>query len=284
MLRPRPEIILIGNGQGTADICREFNLCCNPLVECNEYGTPMVRSVFQIGQSRALHPVCAYVNADIILLNDFIDAIVRVRSVLGEKDFLLFGGRWNVKNIEPVFSDVDWQSKAGAYVREFGWFDGKIAMDYFAFPSHMDWAIPDFFLGRGSWDSWFPYRARKTGVPVIDVSACVTAIHQDHDYLHFTTIQTLSIKNPEIRHNISILGFGRRYTIGDRTHKLIFNGLVNDTSSTRFLIERMKEAESWFARCMQSAYPYSYPLYVILRAAKRSAMATFGWFRNLVYR
>lgn len=76
-LQPKPEIILLGDEAGTADAASRFGVRHIAGVECNEYGTPLVSSLFSLAQAAASHQLMCYVNADIILLNDFSTAISR---------------------------------------------------------------------------------------------------------------------------------------------------------------------------------------------------------------
>src|SRR5438552_6747447 len=46
LLRPKPEIILFGDDEGTVLIARELGCRHIPHVERNRYGTPLVHSIF----------------------------------------------------------------------------------------------------------------------------------------------------------------------------------------------------------------------------------------------
>src|SRR5436190_23067843 len=70
-LKPRPEVMLIGNEAGVAEFAREHSLRHVPEMERNAYGTPLVSSIFAQAERHAEGDRLAYVNADIILLNDF---------------------------------------------------------------------------------------------------------------------------------------------------------------------------------------------------------------------
>src|SRR5262249_52353879 len=96
-LRPRPEIFLFGNEQGTAEIAGELGLRHIPDVARNEYGTPLVDDLFRRAEEQAGTPVLGYVNSDIILTSDFCTAIERIRAKYGH--FLMVGRRW----------DLDWE-------------------------------------------------------------------------------------------------------------------------------------------------------------------------------
>ena len=50
--------------------------------------------------------------------------------------------------------------------------------------------IPKFALGRWYWDNWLVYRARRLGGALIDATACVMAIHQNHDYRHIFDLES----------------------------------------------------------------------------------------------
>ena len=63
-------------------------------------------------------------------------------------------------------------------------------IDYFVYPRGMFGEIPQFALGRWYWDNWLVYRARRLGGALIDASACVMAIHQNHDYRHIVDLES----------------------------------------------------------------------------------------------
>ena len=42
--------------------------------------------------------------------------------------------------------------------------------------------IPEFVVGRPGWDNWLLWYPLSIGVPVVDVSRVVRAVHQNHDY------------------------------------------------------------------------------------------------------
>ena len=182
LLQPRPEIILLGDDAGVAEICQEFGLTHVPDVEKNEYGTPLVSSIFWIGQDAADFPVVCYVNADIILMSDFLKAVGHLADFPSR--FLVVGQRWDV-DLGGVwdFASSDWESALRNLVMQKGELHGVCGIDYFLFPRGMYSDIPPFAIGRFGWDNWLVYQARAMGAPVVDATAAVMAIHQNHDYL-----------------------------------------------------------------------------------------------------
>src|SRR5207253_9221526 len=74
-LEPRPEIILLGNDEGIKEIAEEFNLKHIPEVKCNEFNTPLISSIFETAEAHTDNEIMAFINTDVILLDDFIQAM-----------------------------------------------------------------------------------------------------------------------------------------------------------------------------------------------------------------
>ena len=77
-LHPDIDILMFGNEQGTAEIAAEFGLRHFPDVDVNEYGTPRMTGYFQQAEEAARHSRMCYVNADIILFPDLLEAVAKV--------------------------------------------------------------------------------------------------------------------------------------------------------------------------------------------------------------
>lgn len=203
LLHPRPEVILLGREEGTAEVASRFGTRHIAEVEYNEYGTPLVSSIFSIAQNIAKYELMCYVNADIILLSDFLPAIRQVQR----RSFLLIGQRWDVDCQEPVhFDELDWEAHLRARVTEEGKLHPPSGIDYFVFPHGLYSDIPPFAIGRGGWDNWLVYQARLLKVPVINATKAITAIHQNHDYLHHAAGSAGVWEGPERKRNIELMG------------------------------------------------------------------------------
>ena len=151
----------------------------------NEWGTPLISSLFAHAEDAAVNDTVAYVNSDIILGRDFAKAIQALEIKFNF--FLMVGRRFNWNNPRPL-TMRDFHEGYGSLVTEVMG-DGKLfnaATDYFAFPKYTfeyrDW--PDFAIGRYFWDPWIMWRALQMGVPVVDVTEAVFAIHQNHPPNH----------------------------------------------------------------------------------------------------
>ena len=182
-LKPRPEIILFGSDPGTAEMARELNLRHVPLVAVSHHGTPLVKDLFQQAEALAPTGILAYVNADIILGQDFLDAVAAVQGEL--KRFLMVGQRWDLDVSEPLnFSDPDWSAGLRRRVEQEGSLHAVSALDYFVFTKGLWPEIPALALGRTAWDNWLVAQPLAEDVPVVDATAVILAVHQNHDYQH----------------------------------------------------------------------------------------------------
>src|SRR5712664_779088 len=79
-LRPKPEILLFGDEEGTVEIAQEFGLRHIPEVKRNQCGTPLLNDLFAKAHALASYNILCYVNADIMLLGDFMEAVQQVAS------------------------------------------------------------------------------------------------------------------------------------------------------------------------------------------------------------
>lgn len=206
-LYPRPEVILLGNDDGTAEVAQEFGLIHIPEVGCNEFGTPLVSSLFQIAQSMGQGPLFLYVNADIILMNDLVQALQQIPY----NRFLLTGQRCNLDITAPLAFNTEWESHLRDQIQQSGRLEGPHAMDYFAFTRDTYTEIPPFAIGRPCWDNWMLYKALSLNIPLIDATQAVTVVHQNHDYSHHSQGKTGVFEGPEAQRSLALIG-GRHYT------------------------------------------------------------------------
>ena len=181
-IAPEIEIILIGDEFGIAEVANEFGLLHIPTVDRNEHGTPLVNSAFAAARAASNSPVLVYCNCDVILLKDFSAAIDQLmKSEL--KQFLAFGRRTDLQ----VESEIDFESaetefRLGARVAKEGRSSSIVCKEYFVFTRDLCASVPGFAVGRGNWDNWIVANARALGVPTVNLSEVVSAIHQQHGY------------------------------------------------------------------------------------------------------
>lgn len=223
-LRPACEIILFGDDEGAADIAREFKLQHIPNVVRNEYGTPLLNTMFVTAQQISSYPFLCYINADIILMSDFIAAVRRIPF----RRFLMVSQRWDVElNQSLDFSHLDWEIRLREYIRSRGSLHPPTGMDYFVFPRGFWGDIPPFAIGRTVWDNWLIYAARRRGDSVIDVTQTVIAVHQNHDWSHIPGGEQWAWEGPEAKKNLILAGGSKKaFTILDANWILTTQGLI----------------------------------------------------------
>jgi hypothetical protein len=207
LLEPKPEIILLGDDEGTAEVASELGVKHVPEVERNEYGTPLLNSLFEIAQRVGTGSLFAYVNADIILLNDFMETIGQIPF----KRFMLTGQRWNLSVNEPIALNPIWAEQIRHHTLTLGKLEGPQAMDYFVFTPNTYTNIPRFAIGRLCWDNWMLYKALNLNIPLIDATEAIMAVHQNHDYNHHPEGKKGVFLGEEAKHNLQMLG-GTHYT------------------------------------------------------------------------
>ena len=215
LLSPRPEIILIGDDEGTAQTANEFDVR-HVSVARNEHGTPLLDELFEKAQSLATNDLICYANADILLMNDFMQAVEQVASQ--RAGFLMVGQRTDLDMKSPLDFGSGWEQRLLVRVREEGRLHPPAGSDYFVFPRGLLGRVPRFAVGRPGWDNWMICHARSRRIIVIDATPVVRAIHQNHDY------SKTGEREAEARRNLELVGRSI-FTIEDATHLLTPKGL-----------------------------------------------------------
>jgi len=205
--------------------CRWIQHCAT--VSRNEFGTPLLDSVFQQAAEAATTPLLAYVNCDIILFRDFVDAAARVQESFSGEDFLAIGRRTNL-SVDQRFDFLDRETADNVQdlARAQGTPETVVCKDYFLFSKMMYQNIPGFAVGRGNWDNWMVHDAKCRSIPVVSLTPSVLAIHQENESSHHGQQRYRNyVSGPEARQNQQLSG-GRHLIRGSTsTHRLKRNEL-----------------------------------------------------------
>lgn len=237
-LLPDVEVILLGEESGLAQAARELGVKHLPNVERNESGTPLISSMFQLARENSHSELLCIVNADVILMPDFVEAARQVKSqrlalsrVEGSQ-FVLLSQRWDLNVTQPIDFTTNWQEKLRNTVHATGSLHRPAGSDFFLFPKSCYTDIPDFAIGRAGWDNWMICKARQEKWPVIDCTPSLMIVHQNHDYSHLPGGQSHH-EHPDTNENIRLAGgqANIRYTILDSTHQLVDSKLVHPKMS-----------------------------------------------------
>ena len=175
---PNAQILLIDDEEHTtAAVAKELGVTCIQSVQQNQYGTPLLDSVFSEVRKYATHDLLAQINIDILLLPDFLETLQHMPV----DRFYLVGQRWDVAiNKELDFSTPEWPEQLKNLIHSTGNYHPAAGSDYWIFPKKVQFNVPPFIVGRPGADNWLIYNFKSRGVPIIDASNSITIIHQDH--------------------------------------------------------------------------------------------------------
>lgn len=200
---PACQVILFGDDEGTAEVAAEFGIQHVAHVACNEFGTPLVNAMFETAQLMAVNPLMCFANADIIFMDDFLPALRRIPW----RRYLMVGLKIRLRLNEPIdFASPGWRTNLRALLSSRGVADPYSGLDYFVFPRGSYTRVLPLAIGRPGWDNWMVYCARSSGIPVIDATRAVTAIHQEHGYEHHPQGRDGVYEGTESERNIELAG------------------------------------------------------------------------------
>jgi hypothetical protein len=213
------KVVLFGNDPGVAEASRELGVKHVPELSRTKRGTPRLDGAFAAAERIAQTPLLCYVNADIVLLDDFAAAARRLRSA--GVPILGVGESWDVAIEDPIDFAGAWQDRVRELART-GRRRGAGALDYFLFTRRLYENLPPFAVGRVGFDNWLVWRAGTTGARVVDLTPSVRAVHQRHDYAHVAGGRDATrLTSEEGRRNIDLAGGeAHLHTRYDATHIL----------------------------------------------------------------
>ena len=217
------EILVLGEEDGLAENAARLGVKHISSIKKNASGTPLISSLFQTAREHNESPLLAYVNADILLLPDFLTQAKRVLEL--SSSFLLVGQRWDLDVREELDFTGNWPEKIQQDCASRGRLHKPMGSDYFIYPRECFTNIPDFAIGRAGWDNWMIYEARQRGWKTIDATDCIQIIHQDHDYSHLPEGKP-HYDLPETDANVRLAGGNRAiFRLPDANYILTSSGI-----------------------------------------------------------
>ncbi len=238
-LLPDVEVILLGEETGLAEAAHELNVKHIPNVARNKSGTPLISSMFQLARQNSNSSLLCIINADILLMSDFVEAAKQVVKL--KDNFVLLSQRWDLDITQPIEFTDGWETRLRSTVHRQGGLHRPAGSDFFLFPLSTFHEIPPFTIGRAGWDNWMIYKARKERWAVIDCTPSVMIVHQNHDYRHLPGGKP-HYEHPETNENIRLAG-GQgniRYTILDATHQLTGGKLTRPRMTSARLTRKLE--------------------------------------------
>jgi len=202
-LRPTPRVILFGDEKREPGIEKLADLGCETVgrVKRNQWGTPLLGDLMIKAQRMAETDLVAWINADMIMLQDFMEAVKKVERQL--RQFLLIGAKVRLLGEPPEidFFQDDWQQHIRKLCGRVKEYQPKAGSDYHVFTNglfrghmykylrnrpekHIDKDFPIEYSpiawGRIRMDTWLVWQCLRREIPVIDASTMILAAHQDH--------------------------------------------------------------------------------------------------------
>lgn len=181
----KPEVLIFGRSTGIDELGSHPNLKIIEKVKTTSTGAPFANEMFNMVSSAASNDICCFLNADILLTDNFFEFVKKVHDkvcskylLVGERidadvaDELDFSGEWEKKFKEKCGSSFNDHPPAGS--------------DYFIFPKaqYRGNVLPELYIGRPGWDNFMIYHALKNHYKLVDLSPSVKVYHQNHDYSH----------------------------------------------------------------------------------------------------
>ena len=245
-LLPDVEVILLGEEEGLAEAAKELGVKHLSNIIRSESGTPLISSMFQLARENSNSDLLCIINADMILMPDFVEVVLESDSLLSKKQeqapalqkkFVLLSQRWDYDITMPIDFVTGWESSIRESVRKQNQLHRPAGSDFFLFPKSCYQNIPDLIIGRAGWDNWMIYKAHQEKWPIIDCTPSVMIVHQNHDYSHLPGGKS-HYEHPDTNENIRLAGgqANIRYTILDATYQLTGGKLVRPKmTSLRFM-------------------------------------------------
>lgn len=231
------EILLGGDVEGLSYAATAAGAVkLGPLAEGVD-GPPRVDDLFARARAATRADLLVYVNADIMLMTDWLMAIRRVEREIPER-FLVIGRRIDLDVEERIPLDdplarIDLLDRVGRQGRP----AARVCKDYFVFRRDDFRHVPPFTLGRAYWDNWMVHDARQRGLPVVDVTACATAIHQNHDYAHLAGGRLSAyLTSAGARENRRLAGGSRMITGAAASWRMLSGGALERVPHSAFAV------------------------------------------------
>lgn len=260
-LKPKCQIIFLGDEEGVAKISKKYKTLHIPKVALSKWGTPILPDLFEKAYEKAKFPILAYINSDIILTDDFIEAVKRVDF----PEFFITGSRIDIEIKEKLNFESMWQIKLKDKAAREGRFIARQgATDYFIFTPKVDFKLPRLIVGRTFWDAYIIYKAKLLKLPIIDATEAIGAIHQTHDYSHAGGWKKVW-NGPESEINKKLIGNRRKcFNLWDIDYILTDKGLKHPKMTFSRLMRKIEITPV----LMPATTPLLYPLNFFIRACR----------------
>ena len=128
---------MLGEEAGLAKAARELNVEYLRNVARNPSGTPLISSMFQLARENSNSDLLCIINADMILMSDFLEATRRSRLSSSIPDrglrdkFVLLSQRWDMDITQPIEFNEGWEHRLSSMVHRQGHLHRPAGSDFF---------------------------------------------------------------------------------------------------------------------------------------------------------
>lgn len=174
----------------------------------SNHGTPILSDIIGRVNGLASGKARAYINADIVLPSDLMIAVATVSAHF--RSFLLSGCRYNV-GASKLLLEVG-EMVTHAREQKDIYLSG---CDYFIWRGDwLDSNLPPLRVARNWFDWWFVGRAKQSGVPVIDGTLAIAAVHPSHKSICWPSPSSAVTEEAQINADLAC-GMTRQFDAAD---------------------------------------------------------------------
>lgn len=179
---PSAEVILYGRAGGAKECARAFGAVHVEDIDATAQGIPYFGAIAEHANLNAKHEMQVYLNCDILLSRDIAVALRRIKH----ERFLMIGQRIDLAEGEGIRVDEASMLRQLRHLAQRGGatLHPPSGADYFAFRRGTWRDLPPIIIGRGGYDNALVAHCLRYGIPVIDATFAVLAVHQFHEYQH----------------------------------------------------------------------------------------------------
>ena len=178
-LDPRPFVMVFGSESGTREVCEEFGFTHFPEVKTSPSGIPYLDDLLTKARAECVTSHLGYVNADIILLSDFVSVFRECIGLSRDAAFacspINFRLERDLDTAEPLWEELLRQETVSSEA-----VPTTVGADVFVLPLDSLTKVPQLAIGAYWFDFWFLWRIAFSRGPGIDTTPALLAIHQDH--------------------------------------------------------------------------------------------------------
>lgn len=243
---PNAEFICYGDGDGVADVCKEFGAEHVKGIPCTETGAPRYDCIAHDAENRAKNDLQMFINADIFLLPGFLEQINKIQF----PQFLAVSDRLNVR---PEFlSEGEIFNMRSSLLKGLAngtaFMNGGSGSDFFIFRRGLWRDLPPVAAGRAGYDNVLMWTCLKKRIPLIDVTNVILPLHPIHNYNHVAGGRATTYNGPDVALNLSYIQGLTIPCLCDSTHVLYSSGVVRNHRFYGFPHRWLAWTHVWHAR------------------------------------